>query len=523
MAEMETEVSALLEKIKTIPLDPFLLLACLVAPYLYLRSHGFDFSKGTSFTLVDVFLFLLVFKACWLWGGVFKKALVQKTKEGSGFISSLRAFVGEDLWAFWLLAIIFSVWGLFSAPFGRLFIDVSSPIKWSMVISAVAQYAFILAAFPLMAAFFIRTSQQRLWMVRIISLGYLGPMLITFALSAQEKGSSWHDMFFAVNRAIGSYGNANTFAYVLLILFPFYVYLAACDASSFWRRLGFFGTASSLVSLVLCGSFSGWLALSFLVIGFCVCCAFLSSGLSLSKKAALKFLAKVAGLVLVLVMGLSLYSPQSVRNVVWRMGPALGVSAKEGYKWEIYVRDLRMDMGVVLGLSDVGEVTKKKAKNRQRYESYDAEINAQAKRGMQEEEAWEKMGSSTQRVAMMKDSFLMILDRWGGVFIGHGLRQTFAFPQFHFFGHPLNVHNLYLLLWIEGGFVLLALFLVFLGLLARQIVRFYKKDPALALTFGASLFSIVLICGVNTHLYLRFFWLPLLPLFSLYISTDEKE
>jgi len=78
-------------------------------------------------------------------------------------------------------------------------------------------------------------------------------------------------------------------------------------------------------------------------------------------------------------------------------------------------------------------------------------------------------------------------------------------------------------LWIEGGFVLLALFLVFFGLLARQIVRFYKKDPALALTFGASLFSVVLICGVNTHFYLRFFWLPLLPLFSLYISTDEKE
>jgi len=114
----------------------------------------------------------------------------------------------------------------------------------------------------------------------------------------------------------------------------------------------------------------------------------------------------------------------------------------------------------------------------------------------------------------------LLKERMGGFLYGHGVRQTSYLPEFNFGGNGLDIHLLYLLLWVEGGFILAATFGVYLLLLLRNCINLAKTHPAEAITLATALLSLALFGLFLPHAYLRYFWLPLLPAF---ITTKFGE
>jgi hypothetical protein len=154
-------------------------------------------------------------------------------------------------------------------------------------------------------------------------------------------------------------------------------------------------------------------------------------------------------------------------------------------------------------------------------------VKTQKIEGSDHHELYESIGSMSQRIELIERAMDLVVSRSGGVFLGHGLRQSFAYTPFHFAGPALDVHMQFILLWIEGGFVLMLLYILFLGLIARQVFRAAKNHPAEALMMGASLVAIIFTGAMSPHLYLRYFWVPLLPAFfmaqALATQADEKQ
>jgi hypothetical protein len=107
----------------------------------------------------------------------------------------------------------------------------------------------------------------------------------------------------------------------------------------------------------------------------------------------------------------------------------------------------------------------------------------------------------------------MIDTRHGGLLTGHGVRESEALSEFSFAGPHQEIHLIYLLLWVEGGFILLACFCLYLALLLKNAAALAAEYPSEAVVAGSAVVALALFGFTYPHLYMRYFWVPLLPAF----------
>lgn len=465
---------SLVMKTKT-ALHPAMLLVFLTAPFFYIRFHAFDFSKGTSLSLVDIFLFILCAK-------IAKHIFLQfRSLNYSNAKKVLTAALWSDTDTRHYVTVggLFVLWACLSSIVGSFLYPLDGPFSISAFLSGLSQYAFLLLAFPLLARTFIKNRSQFDDSIKYIALGYIPTMALTLFLVDPKHIPGLSEMFFFANRAIGTYGNSNSFAYVLLTTLPFYVYLSHKGENKIWRALGVTGAALSLICLAMTGSFGGILSLA--AIGMATL-----SLLPLWKEHPLRGQAKkairyLAMLFVLFTLGLGVVVIQNktyAQNIGRRLEPALYAIERV-----TNIHLINPDFSI------------------SKWETL--------------QNLYESIGSMSQRIELIKRAMDLVAARSGGILFGHGLRQSFAYVPFHFAGPALDVHMQFVLLWIEGGFVLMILYTAFLSLIAKQIFKAAKSHPAEALMLGASLVAIVLTGIMSPHLYLRYFWVPLLPAFFM--------
>jgi hypothetical protein len=123
------------------------------------------------------------------------------------------------------------------------------------------------------------------------------------------------------------------------------------------------------------------------------------------------------------------------------------------------------------------------------------------------------LGSGASRMRLIRIGLDMIERRHGGLLTGHGIRESEALSEFSFAGPHQEIHLIYLLLWLEGGFVLLACFCLYLALLFKNAVALAREYPSEAVVAGSAVMGLAIFGFTYPHLYMRFFWVPLLPAF----------
>lgn len=414
------------------------------APYFYLRPYGFDFSRGTSLSLVDLGLFMLLLLLLVEQRGMIFRHLANLVyaKVGVAFVASatLAALIGR-LSAF------------------------ESPFNWWNFISSLSQYGFIFVALPLLALRYFSNDLRQL--IRWIAIAYLPPMLIGLIFLNHATPEGLRGMFYFANRALGTYGNANGFAMVILLTLPYYTYLAVADTGR-WRQLGYLGQTSSLLSLLLTGSISGLLTLFALSL--------------ISAHLIFRFFPNVGWLKLAIYaltsmslcifMGflVFLYEPLVIAN----MSPRLNSALVSMNNW--------LD-GITAAPADIPD-------------SVVAE-------------------SASVRFELMWRALSSIINGYGNLFWGTGLGNSRFASLFTLGNTQLDVHNVYLLLWLEGGLTSALLFVTFLLVALLLVARMAKSERSIALTIVAVV-SAMLLMGLNhPHIYLRYFWIPLLPALAL--------
>jgi O-antigen ligase len=120
-------------------------------------------------------------------------------------------------------------------------------------------------------------------------------------------------------------------------------------------------------------------------------------------------------------------------------------------------------------------------------------------------------GTFESRTELMKEAVSMISDR-GIVVFGLGADQ---FREYSVQNAP--VHNLYLLLWVEGGIVTLAGWLMF-SIAGAQIGlalwRLRAARPVIAL-IASIVVTFLFIAAFNAHMYARYWTVPLLITYGL--------
>lgn len=340
---------------------------------------------------------------------------------------------------------------------------------WPSWLSGTVQYAFIFIGFPILAGYFLSAGNVR-DAIRYIALGYLPPMLLNILLLPNSAWPWMREMFFWANRALGTYGNANSFAMVITLTFPYYAYLIATE-KGLWRNIGYIGMVALLSCLLLSGSFSGFIVFS---------CVFLANFalIILWRKNPLRSHVKSLAINIILLALLTCCSYMLMRSVSPGMLDSL---------------DKRF---------------------------FPAETSQQSKAETTDDETVlalkqevAKRGSADIRMELNKRAVELIIERNGGIFYGHGMRQTLLLPQFTILDTKFDVHMVYLLLWIEGGLVLSLTFLAYLILLMRNCWNMAKSHPAEAIAIFSSVLAITLFGAFNTQEYLRYFWVPLLPAF----------
>ena len=447
------------------PVHFLLLLAFLTAPYFYIRDGGFDFSKGSSFSLVDLFLMSSL-----VWAGY--NFLRKRFALNKGLMIMLG--VGSIFTGLCILS------GVTAQMFGA-----NSHVNWRTLFSGTIQYSFIFIAFPVLAAFFLSQSNVRT-AIRYIALGYIPTMLITIFLASETAFPSFREMFFSANRAMGTYGNANSLAEVALITISYYVYLIATE-KGFWQKVGYVGLIALLICLFLSGSFSGAIAL---VVIFIVNIILLAIWQKHPLRGHIKSLLLQSVLVVFLFScsyaAISVYAPYIVGKVVERIFPHT-INVVPNPPQEIAPGQ---SVEIAVAAQPV--------------------VAAPPPTVLQE--------TINTRMELNHRAIAKIKERSGGLFYGHGLRQTSSMPEFYFGENGLDVHLLYLLLWVEGGLILAAAFGIYLLLLLKNCVNIAKAQPAEAISIGTGVLSLALFGLFLPHDYLRYFWVPLLPAF---ITTKE--
>ena len=313
-----------------------------------------------------------------------------------------------------------------------------------------AQYAFVFVLLPILACWYI-TPARLWWFVRLTALGYLLPVLATLLLMPPTAPEALRDLFIVYGRACGPFGNPNTFATVLSMLIPFYLVLAIVDRGS-WRWVGVLGTLLSPVCLVLTASFGGLFVFS--------------------------------GILVVNTLAVLVWHAHPVR--VYK-GRTLGLAS----------------IVVVFTLSILALLVNSPWIKGEFEERLELLRSVPVGRILEQG----KLESVSRRIVLIHEAFAMIDDRKGGLW-GHGLSHSTAESV-----NDSDVHVTYLLLWIEGGLLLLLAYLALVGGMLRNIYRLMAFDPAAATAIGLGLLGILLFACVNPHIYLRFFWIPVLPAF----------
>jgi hypothetical protein len=432
-------------------------LVAILAPWFYLRWGGFTFSVGTSLSLVDLFLFV----------GVAYFAV----RFSRGEITLNQTLQGPQKWLF-LFGSAFVLLGLLSG-FTSVWADNRS-VSWGALLSGLSQYAFVLLALPVVALA-VLGGQQALAVVRILALGYLLPMLANLLLLNPEVLPQISFMFTSVGRAIGSYGNANSFAGVIALVLPYHLYLAYVDKGR-WQWVGIVGAAISLSCLLLTASFGG-----FLVVAACVGANLILivwKGHPLRAAGTLRSMIIPTSIILAIFVCVSSLSTLYAPSIQGALFSRLGTAAKPLSMGELVAEDI---IGSEDGISGLGQ----------------------------------NVGSMSQRLDLIGRGFELIGERGGGLFYGHGLRQTTMMDEFVFGDVHLDIHLVYQLLWVEGGAVFALTFVGYLTTLLFFCLLQLRSMPGLAIAAATSVVAFGLMGMVMPHLYLRYFWVPLMPAMAL--------
>lgn len=334
----------------------------------------------------------------------------------------------------------------------------SVPFSTEDFAAGLTQYAFVFVYLPIVACWCI-TPARLWWFLRLTALGYLLPMLVTLLLMPPAAPEDLRDVFIVGGRACGSFGNPNTFAGVLNMLIPFYLVLGIAD-KGLWRWLGVLGILASLLCLVLTASIGGLLVFATMIVANTFA-AFVwpSHPIRLYKGKALG-LALIVSLFMLSTLGLLLNSPWIKGEVEERLA---------------LVRNVPVERILEQG----------------------------------------SLESVSRRIILIHEALAMIEDRKGGLW-GHGLSHSTAESV-----NDRDVHVTYLLLWIEGGLLLLLAYLAFFGGMLRNVYSLMSFSPAVAAGIGLGVLGILLFAWVNPHIYLRFFWIPVLPAFINWKAYGE--
>lgn len=385
---------------------------------------------GTSFSIADA---ILTFGGAWV--------IARQLRRGDSAWKHLLRSCGGLLG----VAAIFVVFALLSGATG-LWVsgDAFVPARW---LSGTLQYAYALGFLPVVAWAALRRSS--LWtFLRLISLGHLIAMVPPLLTALPGVPDEWRAQFYFAGRATGVVGNANGFAMVLSLVFPFYLSLSLVDRGV-WLWVGWLGILATQTCLILSASFGG--ALCFVVLSLAYAAtAFVwrSHPLRFSAWrtcALIVTLAVMTPVNLYALLGSSVASPQ----ISPRVSLLLDVPVSEWSEHEL------------------------------RRES--------------------------KRLLLMQEAVGQIAERWGG-FWGHGLNQSEMRSE-----HPYGVHETHLLLWVEGGVFLLLAFLAYILLLLRNVVGLGTTRPEVAIPIGFCLLAFVLNGFLHTHMYMRHIWVGLLP------------
>ncbi len=417
------------------------MLVCLTAPYVFLRLYLDDYSQGTSLTLVDVFLLMAAL------------SMLLTAARGGDESRRMWHLVCHPLFRAGLAFVTLSA---LSGLEGVTLYQTSAGFSFARLLSGTSQYAFILMFVPLLASHYLTIARLRHFM-RWLSLGYFLPMVLTLVCLPHSSPERLRELFFFSNRALGSYGNANAFSGLLVVVFPYYIFLAIAE-KGLWRALGYFGVTLSLACLFLTVSFSGGLSLVALIaVNVVVALCWRRHPMRTHTYRLVHMSACVSVLLVALWALTSTYLPSAFDDVSRRLA--------------------------VFGDTNTNRI----------------EIN--------------DLGNGAGRMELIRIGLEMISARHGGLLTGHGIRESEALPEFSFAGPHQEIHVIYLLLWVEGGFILLACFCAYLALLLKNAAALAAEYPSEAVVAGSAVVALALFGFTYPHLYLRYFWVPLLPAF----------
>lgn len=326
-------------------------------------------------------------------------------------------------------------------------------------LAVIVQYAFLMIALPIWAHHWLTV--ERVWpFLRYIALGYTVPMVVTLFLMYTDSFSSLREIFFSAGRAQASFGNSNAFAAVLVIVIPIYGALCLVERG-WWRMTGLFGLVFALSCLVLTASFGGALLLIIIsVIGFVVL-------LTRVKGLTVKNLYSLVAVGIFLLVG-----GMAFTNILWES------------PWV------------------QGQISNR------------IEIVQRLVEGAPREQ--DKIGSMPVRMLLIEESVATILDRNGGIW-GHGLGQSRALSIYGY-----DVHLVYLQLWVEGGLFLALMYVAYLVVLIRNAIKLAAILPVAGIVVTLGLITIVLFGLMTPHIYLRYFWLPVLPAFINWQAVQKR-
>lgn len=413
----------------------------ITAPYVFLRLHGDDYSKGSSFTLVDVFLSM---------AGLMMLLVILRS--GKIYCSRLR-LVSKPLV---LVGVIFTVCSLISGVEGLVFYGVDDGFSLGSLLSGTVQYAFIMIFLPIFASQYLSADNLK-QVIRYIGLGYLFPMILTLVFLPHSSPERARQVFYFASRALGAYGNANTFAGIIVMILPYYVYLAITDRGR-WRVMGYLSVMLSFICLFLTVCFSGTITLVIVIVVNIVFAVFWTGHPIYKYKARFIQLAAV-----------SIFCTVTVSSIAIANMPSI----MEDVSTRLFFLNADNDKAVEL----------------------------------------DNLGSGAGRMELINIALRLIESRKGALLWGHGMRQTSAIHDFSFAGPHQDIHLIYLLLWVEGGLVLLLLFLAYLLLMFRNVTKLAKIYPFEAMAVGTAGLGLALFGMFYPHMYMRFFWIPLLPAF----------
>ncbi|WP_338620450.1 hypothetical protein [Paludibacterium sp. THUN1379] len=446
--------------------------AILLAPFYYLRWYGDDFSRGVSLSLVDIFLFVLFGIV------VYEERHHMMTRLRGNQLSSLGA--------------IFVALLILGSLTGRVYASETYPFHFYSFLVALCQYGFVMVALPLIAERFFSMRVHTL--IRWLAVGYLVPMMIGLVLLNHAIPEFIRSHFYSVHRAIGTYGNANGFANVIILMLPFYTYLASCDFGR-WRIVGFLGQTLSIVSLVLTVSFSGWLGLLML----CVLAVYPLSQLVRSRHIEIKqiFLFFLKSFLWVLMTSCLVYF--YAKTVTTDLSPRVDSAAIK------LTEMVRTVVGPDVASAHVSE-------------SFD---QVPATSDQVPVTSHGEVGSAIQRMQLIRMGFHEIRHYGGNIVWGVGLGNSVYSSNFKFFGVQLDIHNTYMLLWLECGLLSAIAFFCYFWTGARTL--FLDNSSLERIPAALACFMFLFIALVNPHLYLRYLWVPLFPIFAMYGRCSKKS